>query len=178
MSLELKYYKMFPDSQDLAFATPGSACFDVRAYFGHSKSHIVKVYTKENKELQYMATKMAHTDTHNFIMLHPGDRALIPTGIILDIPEGYSVRGHPRSGLAFKQGLALANGEAVIDWDYTQQLWILVCNTSAVPIKIVHNDRIAQFELNKVLSYNFSTLDAPPELKTSRVGGAGSTGVK
>lgn len=178
MSIELKYYKMYPDVKDLEFATPGSACFDVRAYFGHSKSHIVKVYNKQNTEMQYMATKITHTDTANFIILHPGDRALIPTGIILDIPEGYSVRGHPRSGLSLKQGLTLANCEAVIDWDYTQQLYILLVNISDERAKIMHEDRIAQLELSKVLCYNIVASDSAPGVKTSRTGGLGSTGVQ
>lgn len=178
MTLSLKYYKMFGDVRDLEFATPGSACFDVRAYFGHSKSHIVTVYTKDNAEVNYMATKRTHTDTHNQLVLSPGDRALVPTGIILDIPEGYSVRGHPRSGLSLKQGLTLANCEAVIDWDYTKQLYILVMNTSSVPVTISHEDRIAQLEMSKVLCYNIEARDSAPDVKTSRVGGLGSTGVK
>lgn len=174
----LKYYKMYPDVEDLAFATPGSACFDVRAYFGHSKSHLVTVYTSENKQIQYMATKVEHTDPCNWIKLQSGDRALIPTGIILDIPEGYSVRGHPRSGLSLKQGLTFANCEAVIDWDYTQQLYILLMNISKEPVKISHNDRIGQLELTKSLCYTIECSDSAPEQKTIRSGGLGSTGVK
>ena len=178
MSLELKYYKMFSDVKDLEFATPGSACFDVRAYFGHSKSHVVTVYNKHNTQIQYMASKNSLTETHNRIILSPGDRALIPTGIILDIPEGYSVRGHPRSGLALKQGITLSNCEAVIDWDYTKQLYILLVNASDEPVTISHEDRVAQLELTKVLSYNIVASEAPPAEKTSRTGGLGSTGVK
>ena len=111
----------------------------------------------------------------NALILPPGDRVLIPTQLIFDIPDGWSMRLHMRSGLAVKGGLILSNSEGVIDSDYTHQLMVPVTNTSAIGIKINHGDRICQGELVPVYRSNFSSC-AKPESKTSRTGGFGSTG--
>lgn len=103
--------------------------------------------------------------------------AAIPTGLILDIPKGYSVRIHPRSGLAYKKGITLTNAEGIIDSDYTDELKILLYNTSNVDFIIHHGDRIAQGELVKNLDYTIEECYNPPVQKTDRVGGFGSTGV-
>jgi dUTP pyrophosphatase len=103
--------------------------------------------------------------------------AAIPTGLILDIPEGYSVRIHGRSGLAYKKGINLLNCEGIIDSDYTDELKVLLYNTSNVDFKINHGDRIAQGELVKSLDYTIEECYTQPQQKTDRVGGFGSTGV-
>lgn len=101
----------------------------------------------------------------------------IPTGLILDIPVGYSVRVHPRSGLAYKKGVTLLNAEGIIDSDYTNELKIILHNTSNLNFIIDHGDRIAQGELVKSLDYTLEECYTPPQQKTDRVGGFGSTGV-
>lgn len=101
----------------------------------------------------------------------------ISTGLILDIPKGYSVRIHARSGLAYKSGVTLLNCEGIIDSDYTDELKILLYNTSNVNFNIHHGDRIAQGELVKSLDYTLEECYTPPQQKTDRVGGFGSTGV-
>lgn len=101
----------------------------------------------------------------------------IPTGLILDIPVGYSVRVHPRSGLAYKKGVTLLNAEGIIDSDYTDELKIILHNTSNLDFIIHHGDRIAQGELVKSLDYTLEECYTPPQQKTDRVGGFGSTGV-
>jgi dUTP pyrophosphatase len=103
--------------------------------------------------------------------------AAIPTGLILDIPEGYSVRIHGRSGLAYKKGINLLNCEGIIDSDYTDELKVLLYNTSNVDFIIHHGDRIAQGELVKSLDYTIEECYTQPQQKTDRVGGFGSTGV-
>lgn len=103
--------------------------------------------------------------------------AAISTGLILDIPEGYSVRIHARSGLAYKKGINLLNCEGIIDSDYTDELKILLYNTSNTDFVIHHGDRIAQGELVKSLDYTIEECYTPPQQKTDRVGGFGSTGV-
>jgi dUTP pyrophosphatase len=107
----------------------------------------------------------------------PGDRLMVPTGLIFDIPEGYSVRVHARSGLSLKQGLVLANSEGVIDSDYIEELFILVHNISDNGISIAHGDRIAQGELVVREAYTIGEISCHPGQKTDRVGGMGSTGV-
>lgn len=99
------------------------------------------------------------------------------TGIILDIPVGYSVRIHPRSGLAYKKGITLLNAEGIIDSDYTNELMILLYNTSNIDFVVHHGDRIAQGELVKNLDYTIEECYTQPQQKTDRVGGFGSTGV-
>jgi dUTP pyrophosphatase len=170
----LKYHKLYGDVEDLKFATRGSACVDVRAYFG-THERLFKVYDKTNKEMQYMAFQLFTGDKFHTV-LNPGDRALVPTGIVLDIPRGYSVRVHPRSGLSFKTGLTLSNCEGVIDWDYVEQLYISICNSSQTEVRIDHGDRIAQLELVKLPEYNIELINERPSPKTDRSGGFGSTG--
>jgi dUTP pyrophosphatase len=107
----------------------------------------------------------------------PGDRVLVPTGLIFDIPAGHSLRIHPRSGLSYKQGLVLANLEAVIDSDYIEETFIILTNQSDVDQTIYHGDRIAQAELIKSEEYVLWEIFDAPTQKTDRVGGLGSTGV-
>ena len=101
----------------------------------------------------------------------------VSTGLILDIPEGYSVRIHPRSGLAYKKGITLLNCEGIIDSDYTDELKVILHNTSNVDFVINKGDRIAQGELVKNLDYTIEECYTQPQQKTDRVGGFGSTGV-
>lgn len=173
--VELKYFKLYRDVEDLSFATPQSACLDVKAYFG-TQERLIKTFDKTGKSFNHLAIKQHDNDIYHFNIC-PGDRCLIPTGMILDIPAGYSVRVHPRSGLAFKKGLSLTNCEGIIDSDYVEQLYISVINLSEKKIRIDHGERISQLELVQHPVYNVGTIDYKPENKTNRNGGFGSTGV-
>jgi dUTP pyrophosphatase len=108
--------------------------------------------------------------------LKPNQRVLIPTGLILDIPKGHSVRLHPRSGLSLKKGLSLANCEGVIDSDYVEEVFVLMINSSNETQYIKQGDRVCQGELVKNEKTTFRLLDEIPTLKTNRDGGFGSTG--
>lgn len=165
---------MYRDVRNLEKATQQAACIDVRAYFGTSE-RMIQTFDTKGACFNTLAIQ-AHTQDQYHINLSPGERMLIPTGIVLDIPEGYSVRVHPRSGLAFKKGLTLTNCEGIVDSDYTQQLYISVTNISQAPIRIEHEERIAQLEMVPQLTYNVETTDTKPEQKTNRNGGFGSTG--
>jgi dUTP pyrophosphatase len=172
----LKYMCIDSTVQAPTKATSQSACYDLRAHFGPS-TQIVSAYSDSNVSHNLCAFKTFDSDRYA-IVLKPGYRALIPTGYIFDIPEGYSVRLHIRSGLALKNGLTLANAEGVIDSDYTKQCYVLVHNTSSVDAKISHGDRIAQFEMVPVLNYSLQQVDYRVlDDKTDRKGGFGSTGV-
>jgi dUTP pyrophosphatase len=111
------------------------------------------------------------------IYLYSGDRVAVPTGLILDIPEGYSVRLHPRSGLALKNGISMANCEGIIDSDYVDELKVIIVNNGGEPFVIKHGDRICQGELIKTLDYTIEQCYTKPVQKTDRNGGFGSTGV-
>jgi dUTP pyrophosphatase len=151
-----------------SFATDGSACFDICARFHEGKP--ITAYTTSNIEM-----RVSHTDGK--FTVFKGWRVLVPTGLILDIPEGYSVRLHARSGLALKQGLVLANGEGVIDSDYTNELLVMMHTVGDNMVTICDGDRICQAELVRNQPTLFVSIPNPPQPKTTRNGGFGSTGV-
>lgn len=164
----LKIYKTDPNIVLPKFATKQSACFDL-SFQAEGKN----VYTGYNK---YNAP-FTRSLSNGSIRIMPGDRVLVPTGLIFDIPEGYSVRIHARSGLSYKQGLVLANQEAVIDSDYIEETFVLLTNISEVDQNISHGDRIAQAELVKKEEYVLWEITEAPVQKTDRAGGLGSTGI-
>lgn len=163
----LKVWKTHPSNQIPKKQTDGSACFDLQ-FQGHGKKEY-KGFTRNNKPFT--------RPLNNMIIIQPGDRVMVPTGLILDIPNGYSVRVHARSGLSLKQGLVLANAEGVIDSDYVEELMVLMWNISDNGIQINTGDRVAQAELIKDEEYFIMETAARPGVKSSRIGGMGSTGV-
>ena len=107
--------------------------------------------------------------------LGPGERALIPTGLKVAIPAGYEAQIRPRSGLAYKQGLTVANAPGTIDSDYRGEVMILLVNLGDKPAVITHGDRVAQMVIAPVTqaAFEVGVLD-----DTARgEGGFGSTGV-
>lgn len=164
----LNVYKTHPDITLPKFATQQSACFDLSFQMAGKTEY--SGYNAYNAPF----TRLIHEDR---IVLMPGDRVLVPTGLIFDIPEGYSVRIHPRSGLSYKQGLVLANLEAVIDSDYVLETFVLLRNQSENPITINNGDRVAQGEMVKKEEYVIWETTLRPIQKTDRAGGLGSTGV-
>ena len=164
----LNIYKTHPNIVLPKFATKQSACFDIS--FQAEGKYSYNGFNVYNAPF----TRSLSSGT---IRVMPGDRVLVPTGLIFDIPEGYSVRIHPRSGLSYKRGLVLANLEAVIDSDYTQETFVLLTNNSEVSQDITNGDRIAQGELVKKEEYVLWEIMQAPTQKTDRIGGLGSTGV-
>jgi len=109
------------------------------------------------------------------IVLAPGQRALVPTGIRLEIPEGYEVQIRPRSGLALKHGITLPNSPGTIDCDYRGPLGVIVMNAGDAPFTVTHGERIAQMVVAPVLRAAFDLVDSLGD--TARgAGGFGSTG--
>ena len=84
------------------------------------------------------------------IILKPFERRLIPTGIYVDLPEGYEIQVRSRSGLAYKQGLFVLNSPGTIDDDYTGEIGVILCNLSGEEQIINPGDRIAQLVLCKL----------------------------
>ena len=166
--MELKVYKIHPDANDIKFQTVGSACFDI-AYSSAGK-HNYSGYSATNSPIN-------RPTTNGTIHIMPHERILVPTGLILDIPENHSVRIHSRSGISLKNGLILANGEGVIDYDYTDELFVMLYNISDVGHTISNGDRIAQGELVRKPRYEIEYTLEKPQKKENRVGGLGSTGV-
>ena len=163
----LKIFRTHPLVKIPSKQTAQSACFDL-SFQGFS-NNTYEGYTITNKPFK--------RPMNNQIVIQPGDRVAVPTGLIMDIPEGYSVRLHARSGMSLKQGLVLANAEGVVDSDYVQEVMVLVHNISSNQITIKSGDRIAQAELVEDVKYSIVESASRPGVKTTRVGGMGSTGI-
>ena len=129
-----------------AYETAGSVGMDIRAYL------------KEPVELL------------------PGQRALIPTGIYLEIPEGYEVQIRARSGLAIKRGIGLVNGIGTIDSDYRGEVKITLINWGDEPFVISNGERVAQMVAARYEKVEFTVADELSETERGS-GGFGHTGV-
>jgi dUTP pyrophosphatase len=135
-----------------AYETPGSAGADLRA-------------------------NLAEADRAEGITLAPMERRLIPTGLRVEIPDGFEMQIRPRSGLALKHGISLPNTPGTIDSDYRGPLGVILINLSAEPFTIGHGERIAQAVIAPVIQAGFEIVDSLGE--TGRgAGGFGSTGRK
>ena len=167
-SESLKYYKLDPSVKDPYFATKGSACFDVHACI--LDGTILKV----NQDT--LNRTIEKPIKGNSIQLFTMERVLVPTGLIFDIPKGYSVRLHSRSGLAWKDGLYLTNCEGIIDYDYVEPIFVMMTNISQSPKTINNGDRICQAELVEKVYHGLEETKEQPTQKTERDGGFGSTG--
>jgi dUTP pyrophosphatase len=110
------------------------------------------------------------------LTLEPGARALVPTGMRMAIPQGYEVQVRPRSGLALKQGLTVANAPGTIDSDYRGPVGVILVNLGSAPVRIAHGDRIAQLIVAPVVRGVFDEVATLDETARGE-GGFGSTGV-
>ncbi|SLN66794.1 Deoxyuridine 5'-triphosphate nucleotidohydrolase [Falsiruegeria litorea R37] len=109
------------------------------------------------------------------VVLAPGARALIPTGLRLEIPAGYEVQVRPRSGLALKHGITLPNTPGTIDSDYRGPLGVILLNAGTEPFEVTHGERIAQLIVAPVLQAQFDLVDGLSDTERG-TGGFGSTG--
>ena len=139
-----------PDVPLPSYETAGSAGADVRA-------------------------NLAEADRDSGITLSPGARALVPTGLRVEIPEGFEIQVRPRSGLALKHGISLPNTPGTIDSDYRGPLGVIVINHGSEPFNIEHGMRIAQLVLAPVVTASFKEVSAL-DASARGAGGFGSTG--
>jgi dUTP pyrophosphatase len=170
--MNIKVYKVEPTAQLPNYQTRKAACFDLSAFI--DKEDITVFNGKEKSQIK---TDLDGQNQKYYVTLAPSERALIRTGLIFDIPEEYSIRLHPRSGVALKYGLILANCEGVIDEDYINETKLIILNTTDQMIKIYHGDRIAQGEVVKYEQAEIEETIYEPSQKSNRVGGFGSTGI-
>ena len=141
----------------------------------------IKIVNKSANPLPaYETAGSAGMDVRAFIaeevILKPSERKLIPTGLFIELPEGYEAQLRPRSGLAFKHGISLPNSPATIDSDYRGEIKVALVNLSNENFSIKNGDRIAQMVIARHEKASWVNAD---ELKlTGRGhGGFGSTGV-
>ena len=110
------------------------------------------------------------------VRLGPGERALVPTGVAIALPEGYVALVHPRSGLAARHGLSIVNTPGTVDAGYRGEVKVLLINHDRVePIELSRGDRIAQLVIQRVERAAFVEVDALPG-SVRGAGGYGSTG--
>lgn len=129
-----------------AYATPGASGLDVRARIDEN------------------------------VVLQPGARTMIPTGLSLEIPLGYEVQARPRSGLAIMKGISLVNTPGTIDADYRGELKIILINLGQEPVTIQDGERIAQLVVAPVVQPEIELAEDLSETERGE-GGFGSTGV-
>lgn len=111
------------------------------------------------------------------IVLQPLARAMVPTGLFLEIPAGYEVQVRPRSGLAAKKGITVLNAPGTIDADYRGEVCVILVNLSQEPFTIEKGERVAQLVLARHEVIEWEAADSLAE-SARGAGGFGSTGVK
>lgn len=139
------------------------------------------INTSSNPLPEYATTGSSGMDIKanldNPFTLKPLERALIPTGLFIEIPEGYEAQIRPRSGLAIKQGITCLNTPGTIDADYRGEIKIILINLSEENQIINHGDRIAQMIIQKVERAEWQEV-SELNITERNAGGFGHTGTR
>ena len=140
----------------------------------------VKIVNTSNNPLPEYATNGAsgmdlRADLSSPVVLQPMERKLVPTGLFIELPDGYEAQVRPRSGLAIKHGITCLNTPGTVDADYRGEIKIVLINLSGEQQIINPGDRIAQLVLQKVEKINWEQVTVLTETVRSS-GGFGSTG--
>jgi len=142
----------------------------------------VKVVNKSGNPLPEYATSLSagmdvRADLESPVTLAPLQRAMVPTGLYLEIPAGFEVQVRPRSGLAAKKGITVLNAPGTIDADYRGEVKVILVNLSSEPFVIESGERIAQLVLARHETIDWEESETLAESERGE-GGFGSTGVK
>lgn len=139
------------------------------------------VNTSTNPLPAYATTGAAGMDIRaslqQAVTLLPLERHLIPTGLFIELPEGYEAQIRPRSGVAMKQGITCLNSPGTVDSDYRGELKIILINLSNIAQTINHGDRIAQMVIAKTEKAELVSVQELNESLRGE-GGFGHTGIK
>jgi dUTP pyrophosphatase len=112
------------------------------------------------------------------VTLAPRDRALVPTGLVIELPPGTEAQVRPRSGLALKHGVTVLNSPGTIDSDYRGEVGVVLINLGGEPFEIRRGERIAQVVVQSVMQAGLVEVEVRDVSKTARgAGGFGSTGM-
>ena len=133
-------------------------------------------YALPEYETSQSAGMDLRADLEESVLLDPGRRTLIPTGLYIEIPAGYEAQVRPRSGLALKRGLTVLNAPGTIDADYRGELGVILVNLSQEVQSVEPGERIAQLLFAPVTRGQLVEVDVLSETERGR-GGFGSTGV-
>jgi len=111
------------------------------------------------------------------VTVEASSSALIPTGLAIELPEGYEAQLRPRSGLALRHLISLPNSPATIDADYRGEVGVILINHGCEPFTVNHGDRIAQMVISKVDRVAFEEVDSLSDTERGE-GGFGHTGIQ
>ena len=140
---------------------------------------LIKKLSKNVNLPKYETTGASGMDLSAFltndVVIRPGNKAVIPTGLAVSIPKGYEIQIRPRSGLAAKNNISVLNTPGTIDSDYRGEIKVILFNHSNKSFKIHKNDRIAQMILTPVIKMDLEETDELPD-SVRGTGGFGSTG--
>ena len=142
----------------------------------------IKIINRSEHELpSYQTATSAGMDlranNQEPVVLKPLERAIIPTGIYIELPVGYEAQIRPRSGLAAKKGISLVNSPGTIDADYRGEIGVILVNLSNGPFTVEKGERIAQMVIARHEQAKWVVVDELSESERG-AGGFGSTGVK
>ncbi|UCD70503.1 MAG: dUTP diphosphatase [Syntrophobacterales bacterium] len=142
---------------------------------------IKRLKGNENGPLpKYMTEHAAGLDIHAFldedVLIAPGQRRLISTGLVVAVPDGFEIQVRPRSGLAMRDGVTLVNTPGTIDADYRGEIGVLMINHGEKPISIRNGQRIAQLVVSRVYKAELEEVDELPASRRQE-GGFGHTGL-
>lgn len=143
---------------------------------------LVKVINKGNQPLPAYATELSagmdlRADIKEALTLYTLERALVPTGLYIELPAGYEAQIRTRSGLAIKHGIVSLNSPGTIDADYRGEIGVELINLSRDPYTIYPGERIAQMIVAKHETVEFKIVDKLSETERGK-GGFGHTGIK
>lgn len=141
---------------------------------------VIKIINTSGNDLPGYATEGSsgmdiRANLQQPVVLQPLERAMIPTGIFLEIPYGYEAQMRPRSGLAHKQGITCLNSPGTIDSDYRGELKVILINLSPQPQTIANGERVAQVVIAKVEKAVLKVVENL-EMSARGEGGFGHTG--
>lgn len=166
--MTLSVYRMNENAILPTYGSEGAACFDLYACLPEGEK--VTTYSYSNEKFKKLVVT-------NSITIYEKERVLVPTGLIFDLKPAQSLRIHPRSGLALKNGIVVTNCEGVVDADYVDPTYVMLSNISSGPFEITHGMRIAQAEIMTAYQPMIEETPNKPVQKTNRTGGLGSTGL-
>lgn len=140
----------------------------------------VKIVNRSDNPLPEYSTSLSagmdlRANLEEPVLLKPMDRRLIPTGLFIELPEGFEAQIRPRSGLALKKGISVLNTPGTIDADYRGEVGIILVNLSAQDFLVNHGERICQMVINKVETVMWSEVGSLEESERG-AGGFGHTG--
>jgi dUTP pyrophosphatase len=116
-------------------------------------------------------------NTQQPLVIKPLERTLVPTGLYIELPEGYEAQVRPRSGLAAKHGISIVNTPGTIDPDYRGEIKVILVNLSDVPFTLEPGERIAQMVIARFEHISWNQVETLSETERGE-GGFGHTGVK